>query len=91
MIWYNGNRFLPGCDRNRLCQKLDAACAILLDTEGEPLSGAASFREVAIKSPLGRADFRVDPAALAQGFAESGYNELPVQARNAAAVCGRLR
>ncbi len=64
----------------------DDARALLLDAQVEPLFSAASIWEVAIKSALGRADFPVDPAALAQGLAGAGYVELAVQARHGAAV-----
>ncbi len=47
---------------------------------------AASIWEVAIKSGLGRPDFKVDPRLLRRGLLENGYAELPVTGNHAAAV-----
>ncbi|MDE0371083.1 MAG: type II toxin-antitoxin system VapC family toxin, partial [Rhodospirillales bacterium] len=46
----------------------------------------ASLWEVAIKSGLGREDFRVDPRLLRRGLLENGYDELPVSGAHATAV-----
>ena len=59
---------------------------LLLDPAVEPAFSAASIWEVAIKSALGRADFAIDPAALAAGLLAAGYREHPVTARHAAAL-----
>jgi PIN domain nuclease of toxin-antitoxin system len=40
---------------------------------------AASIWEIAIKSALGRSDFRVAPARIAEVALESGFVELPVR------------
>ncbi len=47
---------------------------------------AASIWEVAIKSGLGRADFRADANVLRRGLLDNGYVELPISAAHAAAV-----
>ena len=50
-----------------------------LDDPAETLViSAASFWEIAIKSALGREDFRVDGARLRAGCLAAGYVELPV-------------
>ena len=58
----------------------------LEDPHTELVYSAASLWEVAIKSGLGRADFRVDPRLLRRGLLENGYRELPVTGAHAAAV-----
>jgi PIN domain nuclease of toxin-antitoxin system len=45
---------------------------------------AASIWEIAIKSRLGKIE--ADPAALANSIEESGFEELPVTSKHAAAV-----
>lgn len=40
--------------------------------------GTASLREIAIKSSLGREDFRVDPRLLRRGVIDNGYDKLPI-------------
>ena len=45
-----------------------------------------SLWEVAIKTSLGRADFRVDAAALRQGLLAQGFVELPIRAEQVLAV-----
>lgn len=54
--------------------------------EAELVVSAASLWEVAIKSGLGREDFRVDPRLLRRGLLENGYDELPVNGAHATAV-----
>lgn len=54
--------------------------------EAELIVSAASLWEVAIKSGLGREDFRVDPRLLRRGLLEHGYDELPVNGAHATAV-----
>lgn len=56
------------------------------DAGARLLYSAASIWEVAIKTGLGRADFRADPARLRQGLLLNGYEELPVTGSHAAAV-----
>ena len=47
---------------------------------------AASIWEVAIKSALGRPDFRADPHLLRRGLLDNGYEELAITSAHAAAV-----
>ncbi len=47
---------------------------------------AASLWEVAIKSRLGRPDFRVDARVLRRGLLENGYDELAIGGDHAVAV-----
>lgn len=47
---------------------------------------AASLWEVAIKSALGRKDFRADPGALRRGLLDNGYTEVPVNGSAAVAT-----
>ena len=59
----------------------------LLEQPGtQPVFSAASIWEVAIKSGIGRADFRVEPHLLRRGLLENGYTELPVTGAHAVAV-----
>ena len=64
----------------------DDARTLLEDRATEPIFSAASLWEVAIKSGLGRADFRVDPRLLRRGLLEHGYTELAVTGAHAVAV-----
>ena len=63
-----------------------AVRALLLDADVDPAFSAASIWEVAIKSALGREDFRIDATLLARGLRSAGYAELQIDARHAAAV-----
>lgn len=54
--------------------------------EHDLLYSAASIWEVAIKTALGRADFRVDPNVLRRALDDNGYMQLPVSAEHAANV-----
>lgn len=56
--------------------------------ENDLLFSAASLWEVAIKTSLGRPDFRVDAGALRFGLVKAGYVELPIFARHVVAVGG---
>ena len=60
--------------------------ALLEAEDAKPFFSAASLWEIAIKSGLGRADFRVDPRVLRRGLLENGYAELPVTGAHAVAV-----
>jgi PIN domain nuclease of toxin-antitoxin system len=53
------------------------------DPRNELLFSAASLWEVAIKSTLGRDDFRVDPRLFRRGLLDNGYQELPVTSEHA--------
>lgn len=54
--------------------------------ENVPWFSAASIWEVAIKSGLGRPDFRVDAHLLRRGLIENGYRELAITSQHAAAI-----
>ena len=60
--------------------------ALLEAEDAKPFFSAASLWEIAIKSGLGRADFRVDPRVLRRGLLENGHAELPVTGAHAVAV-----
>ncbi len=62
------------------------ACAAISDMRNELLFSAASLWEVAIKSRLGRSDFRVDPRLLRRGLIENGYVELAIAGPHAVTV-----
>lgn len=63
-----------------------AAEALISNTDNVMVFSAASIWEVAIKSGLGRADFRADANVLRRGLLDNGYVELPISAAHAAAV-----
>jgi PIN domain nuclease of toxin-antitoxin system len=63
-----------------------AAHALLTDPSNELLFSAASIWEIAIKSGLGRDDFRVDPRLLRRGLLDSGYTELPITSQHAVTI-----
>ena len=64
----------------------DAARALIEDAQNEPMFSAASLWEVAIKSGLGRADFRVEARLLRRGLLENGYDEMAVTGEHAVAT-----
>lgn len=64
----------------------EKARAILLDDSATVFFSAASIWEVAIKSGLGRADFRADARILRRGLLESDYEELAISSRHAAEI-----
>ncbi len=63
-----------------------AARRLLDDPKNELLFSAASLWEVAIKSTLGREDFRVDPRLLRRGLLDNGYQELAVTSQHAVSI-----
>lgn len=68
-------------------EKLSAeARALLLDPANQPVFSAASLWEIAIKSALGRSDFRVDSRRLWRLLLANGYRELPVTGEHSVAV-----
>lgn len=68
-------------------ERLPSRMRAMLDrSDTEPMVSVASLWEVAIKSGLGREDFRVDVALLRRGLLEHGYEELPVSGAHATAV-----
>ena len=58
----------------------------LNDSENEFVFSAASVWEIAIKSALGREDFRVDARRLHQGLLDNGYAELAITGEHAAGI-----
>ena len=70
--------------------RLPAQAAALIDDPTNLLHfSPASIWEVAIKSQLGRDDFKVDAQLLRRGLLDNGYVELPITGEHAVAV-GRL-
>lgn len=70
-------------------KRLSAAARKLLDDpRHELLFSAASLWEIAIKSTLGRDDFRVEPRLLRRGLLDNGYAELPVTSQHAVSIDG---
>lgn len=61
---------------------------LLNDPRNELLFSAASLWEIAIKSSLGREDFRVDPRLLRRGLLDNGYIELAVTSEHAVSING---
>jgi PIN domain nuclease of toxin-antitoxin system len=64
----------------------DEGRTLLEERETQPVFSVASIWEVAIKSRMGRQDFRVDPHLLRRGLLENGYTELAVTGAHAVAV-----
>ena len=62
------------------------ARTLLEDGRNDVYYSAASIWEIAIKSSLGRRDFRLDLAALLEALPDIGLAELPVTAAHAAGV-----
>jgi PIN domain nuclease of toxin-antitoxin system len=68
-------------------KRLSAAARKLLNDPRNELSfSAASLWEIAIKSRLGREDFRVEPRLLRRGLLDNGYTELPVTSQHAVSI-----
>jgi len=65
-----------------------AARALLDDPQHMPVFSSASLWEVAIKSGLGRRDFRIDARLLRRGLLDNGYDELPITGEHAVALDG---
>ena len=65
-------------------ERLSAAARKQLNNpKNELLFSAASLWEIAIKSSLGRDDFRVEPRLLRRGLLDNGYTEVPVTSEHA--------
>ena len=65
-------------------EQLPSAARDLIESpENELLFSAASLWEIAIKSSLGRNDFRVDARLLRRGLLDNGYGELPISSEHA--------
>ena len=70
-------------------ERLSASARRLIDNpDHELLFSAASLWEIAIKSSLGRDDFRVEPRVLRRGLLDNGYVELPVTSEHAVSIDG---
>jgi PIN domain nuclease of toxin-antitoxin system len=65
-----------------------SARKLLDDPQNELVFSAASLWEVAIKSSLGREDFRVEPRLLRRGLLDNGYVELPITSQHAVNIDG---
>ncbi|NJL26652.1 MAG: type II toxin-antitoxin system VapC family toxin [Thermoanaerobaculia bacterium] len=61
---------------------------LLSDPRNELCFSAASLWEVAIKSSLGREDFRVEPRLLRRGLLDHGYAELAITSQHAVSIDG---
>lgn len=72
-------------DPDRLSER---TVTLLEADDNELFFSAASLWEIAIKSGLERADFKVDPRLLRRGLLDNGYSELPVTGEHAVAVFG---
>jgi len=63
-----------------------ASRGLIDDARNQLVFSAASLWEVAIKSGLGRADFRADARLLRRGLLDSGYDELAINGGHAVAI-----
>jgi PIN domain nuclease of toxin-antitoxin system len=63
-----------------------AARDIIDDDRNKLMFSAASLWEVAIKSGLGREDFRADARLLRRGLLDNGYDELAIGGEHAVAI-----
>jgi PIN domain nuclease of toxin-antitoxin system len=62
------------------------AIPLLENPENELNFSAASLWEVAIKSSLGRTDFKVDARLLRRGLLDNGYREIAISSEHAVAT-----
>ena len=70
-------------------ERLPSVARELLDApENTPIFSSASLWEVAIKSGLGRHDFRADARLLRRGLLDNGYDELAITSEHAVALDG---
>jgi PIN domain nuclease of toxin-antitoxin system len=63
-----------------------AARRMIDDARNQLMFSAASLWEVAIKSGLGRGDFRADARLLRRGLLDNGYDELVIAGEHAVAI-----
>lgn len=63
-----------------------AARRMIEDARNQLMFSAASLWEVAIKSDLGRSDFRADARLLRRGLLDNGYDELGITSGHAVAI-----
>jgi PIN domain nuclease of toxin-antitoxin system len=64
------------------------ASSLIESPDNEMVFSALSIWEIAIKTGLGRADFRIDAGILRRGLFDNGYAELAVTGAHAAALAG---
>ena len=76
LLWIAG-------DTKRLSVK---ARKLINEPTSELFFSAASLWEIAIKSGLGRDDFKVDARLLRRGLLDNGYSELPIGSEHAVAI-----
>ena len=62
------------------------ARTVIDDARNQLMFSAVSLWEVAIKSGLGRADFRADARLLRRGLLDNGYAELAITGEHAVAI-----
>lgn len=68
-------------------ERLSPTARKLLEApDNELLFSAASIWEIAIRSSLGREDFRVEPRLLRRGLLDNGYAELPITSQHAVSI-----
>ena len=68
-------------------RRLPAATRRMVDDpRNQPVFSAASLWEIAIKSGLGRGDFRADARLLRRGLLDNGYDELAITGEHAVAI-----
>jgi PIN domain nuclease of toxin-antitoxin system len=68
-------------------ERLSAAARRQLNNpKNELIFSAASLWEIAVKSSLGRKDFRVEPRLLRRGLLDNGYTELSITSQHAVSV-----
>jgi len=63
-----------------------SALELILDTGNELVFSVVSLWETAIKTQLGRADFRVDARLFRRGLLDNGYEELTVTGEHSVAI-----
>jgi PIN domain nuclease of toxin-antitoxin system len=64
------------------------ASALIESPDNEIVFSALSIWEIAIKTGLGRADFRIDAGMLRRSLFDNGYVELAVTGAHAATLAG---
>jgi PIN domain nuclease of toxin-antitoxin system len=62
------------------------ARTVIDDARNQLMFSAASLWEVAIKSGIGRADFRAGARLLRRGLLDNGYDELAITSEHAVAI-----
>ena len=68
-------------------ERLSSRARLYLNEVGnELLFSAASLWELAIKTTLGRDDFRAEPRVLRRGLLDNGYLELPITSEHAVTI-----